>query len=235
MCLAAPALDLATYAADVVRGRDADLDAVAEVLDGCSTATAAGRRRSTGTCARRSSPASRTRSTARCPTGPSASTRCCARRRRRVPRPRALVTGCAGFIGSHLTEALLADGHEVVGVDCFIDNYPAAREAGEPRAARDRRASSCSRSTSRAPTSRPARRMRRRLPPRRRAGRAGELGPRFDRFCTTTSSPRSACSRRARRRRAPASSTPRRRRSTASPSGCRRARTRCRGRSRPTA
>jgi ABC-type multidrug transport system fused ATPase/permease subunit len=32
-CLAAPALDLATYAADVVRGRDGDLDAVAEVLD----------------------------------------------------------------------------------------------------------------------------------------------------------------------------------------------------------
>jgi UDP-glucuronate 4-epimerase len=36
---------------------------------------------------------------------------------------RALVTGCAGFIGSHLTEALLADGHEVTGVDCFNDNY----------------------------------------------------------------------------------------------------------------
>src|SRR5688572_17463495 len=36
---------------------------------------------------------------------------------------RALVTGCAGFIGSHLTESLLADGHEVVGVDCFNDNY----------------------------------------------------------------------------------------------------------------
>ena len=36
---------------------------------------------------------------------------------------RALVTGCAGFIGSHLTEALLDDGHEVVGVDCFNDNY----------------------------------------------------------------------------------------------------------------
>ncbi len=33
MCLAAPALDLATYAADVVRGRDGDLAAVAEVLD----------------------------------------------------------------------------------------------------------------------------------------------------------------------------------------------------------
>jgi UDP-glucose 4-epimerase len=34
-----------------------------------------------------------------------------------------LVTGCAGFIGSHLTEALLADGVSVVGVDCFNDNY----------------------------------------------------------------------------------------------------------------
>src|SRR5919198_2279749 len=36
---------------------------------------------------------------------------------------RALVTGCAGFIGSHLTESLLEDGVEVVGVDCFNDNY----------------------------------------------------------------------------------------------------------------
>jgi UDP-glucuronate 4-epimerase len=36
---------------------------------------------------------------------------------------RALVTGCAGFIGSHLTESLLADGHTVVGVDRFNDNY----------------------------------------------------------------------------------------------------------------
>jgi UDP-glucose 4-epimerase len=36
---------------------------------------------------------------------------------------RALVTGCAGFIGSHLTDSLLGDGHEVVGVDCFNDNY----------------------------------------------------------------------------------------------------------------
>lgn len=36
---------------------------------------------------------------------------------------RALVTGCAGFIGSHLTESLLADDWEVVGVDCFNDNY----------------------------------------------------------------------------------------------------------------
>jgi nucleoside-diphosphate-sugar epimerase len=35
-----------------------------------------------------------------------------------------LVTGCAGFIGSHLTEALLAAGDEVVGVDAFTDYYP---------------------------------------------------------------------------------------------------------------
>jgi UDP-glucuronate 4-epimerase len=36
---------------------------------------------------------------------------------------RALVTGCAGFIGSHLTEALLEDGDSVLGIDCFNDNY----------------------------------------------------------------------------------------------------------------
>jgi UDP-glucuronate 4-epimerase len=36
---------------------------------------------------------------------------------------RALVTGCAGFIGSHLTESLLDDGCEVVGLDCFNANY----------------------------------------------------------------------------------------------------------------
>ena len=34
-----------------------------------------------------------------------------------------LVTGCAGFIGSHLAEALLDDGVGVVGVDCFNANY----------------------------------------------------------------------------------------------------------------
>jgi UDP-glucuronate 4-epimerase len=34
-----------------------------------------------------------------------------------------LVTGCAGFIGSHTTERLLLDGHQVRGVDCFTDNY----------------------------------------------------------------------------------------------------------------
>jgi UDP-glucose 4-epimerase len=36
---------------------------------------------------------------------------------------RALVTGCAGFIASHLTESLLESGAGVIGVDCFNDNY----------------------------------------------------------------------------------------------------------------
>ena len=35
-----------------------------------------------------------------------------------------LVTGAAGFIGSHLAERLLADGHSVLGVDAFLDYYP---------------------------------------------------------------------------------------------------------------
>src|SRR4051794_17042998 len=36
---------------------------------------------------------------------------------------RALVTGAAGFIGSTLTDALLARGDQVVGVDCFTPYY----------------------------------------------------------------------------------------------------------------
>lgn len=39
---------------------------------------------------------------------------------------RLLVTGVAGFIGSHVAEALVAAGHEVVGVDNFDPFYPRA-------------------------------------------------------------------------------------------------------------
>jgi nucleoside-diphosphate-sugar epimerase len=39
---------------------------------------------------------------------------------------RILVTGAAGFIGSHLCERLLELGHEVTGVDAFVPYYPRA-------------------------------------------------------------------------------------------------------------
>jgi len=35
-----------------------------------------------------------------------------------------LVTGAAGFIGSSLCERLLAEGHDVRGIDCFVPYYP---------------------------------------------------------------------------------------------------------------
>jgi UDP-glucuronate 4-epimerase len=41
---------------------------------------------------------------------------------------RYLVTGAAGFIGSHLADRLRADGHEVVGIDSFTDYYDPARK-----------------------------------------------------------------------------------------------------------
>ncbi len=37
-----------------------------------------------------------------------------------------VVTGTAGFIGSHLAEALLDRGHDVVGIDAFTGSYPPA-------------------------------------------------------------------------------------------------------------
>jgi nucleoside-diphosphate-sugar epimerase len=39
---------------------------------------------------------------------------------------KALVTGAAGFIGSHLSGALLEHGAQVIGLDCFTDYYPRA-------------------------------------------------------------------------------------------------------------
>lgn len=38
----------------------------------------------------------------------------------------ALITGVAGFIGSHLAARLLAEGATVTGLDCFTDYYPRA-------------------------------------------------------------------------------------------------------------
>jgi nucleoside-diphosphate-sugar epimerase len=48
----------------------------------------------------------------------------------------AVVTGAAGFVGSHLTESLLATGHGVVGVDRFSDYYDRAVKEDNLAAAR---------------------------------------------------------------------------------------------------
>ena len=39
---------------------------------------------------------------------------------------RILVTGVAGFVGSHIGERLLTEGHDVVGLDAFTDYYSTA-------------------------------------------------------------------------------------------------------------
>lgn len=39
-----------------------------------------------------------------------------------------LVTGCAGFIGSHIAQRLLVMGHEVTGIDCLSDYYSPAQK-----------------------------------------------------------------------------------------------------------
>ena len=48
---------------------------------------------------------------------------------------RVLITGAAGFLGSHLCDRFLADGHEVIGMDNFVTGSPANLEhlEREPR------------------------------------------------------------------------------------------------------
>jgi hypothetical protein len=79
---------------------------------------------------------------------------------------RALVTGCAGFIGSHLIESLLNDGVRVLGIYCFNDNYGRRQKLHNlERAPEWARSSSCP-STSPCRSPGPGRRVRRRVPPR---------------------------------------------------------------------
>lgn len=51
---------------------------------------------------------------------------------------RILVTGAAGFIGSHLAERLYDEGHDVVGLDCFSDHYSPRLKLANARALRER-------------------------------------------------------------------------------------------------
>ena len=51
--------------------------------------------------------------------------------------PTTLVTGCAGFIGSHVTDRLLATDHRVVGIDNFCDYYDPAIKRRNLAAASD--------------------------------------------------------------------------------------------------
>ena len=51
---------------------------------------------------------------------------------------KAIVTGAAGFIGSHLSASLLDHGDEVVGIDCFTDYYSPRRKEANVAALLDR-------------------------------------------------------------------------------------------------
>ena len=55
------------------------------------------------------------------------------------PKSRWLITGAAGFIGSHLTEALLSLGQDVVGLDNFSAGLERNVEAAEAGAAANKR------------------------------------------------------------------------------------------------
>ena len=137
---------------------------------------------------------------------------------------KALVTGGAGFIGSHLSEQLLDGGAEVIALDCFTDYYPRALKEANIAALR---------APSRLPLRRSehrgrgpggaARRHDARVPPRGAGRRSQELGPRVPRSTRpSTSTRRRSCSKPASAGRSSGSSMPRARRCTATrlPSRC---------------
>jgi hypothetical protein len=118
---------------------------------------------------------------------------------------RVVVTGCAGFIGSHLAERLVAEGYRVLRGRCVHALLRAGGQDGEPPGA-------VARAAVRAAGARPGRceprarvrRSGRRLSPRRAAGSAGELRRRLRRLPARQRARHSADLRgRAERRRAP--------------------------------
>ena len=68
---------------------------------------------------------------------------------------KALVTGAAGFIGSHLSAALLDSGATVTGIDCFTDYYSATLKEANLATVKDRPASRSSKPRCRTSTSLP--------------------------------------------------------------------------------
>ena len=62
---------------------------------------------------------------------------------------KALITGAAGFIGSHLSAALTDRGADVVGLGCFTDYYPRDIKASNLRAVEGARSSGSSKARSR--------------------------------------------------------------------------------------
>ena len=151
---------------------------------------------------------------------PSGPARAAARPREGVAGMKALVTGGAGFIGSHLSERLLDHGAEVIAIDCFTDYYPRPLKEANLAALRGaaglpvRRERDCRRRSAGA-----ARRRDPRVPPGRAGRRAQELGPRVpDLHRRSTSTRRRSCSRPASAGRSSASSTRRARRCTATKS-----------------